>query len=160
MEVCPNCGSYVVALSDDIGWCASCSEELTGTPPTCKVCNIEIPSTTTHLLCSQCKEHKWLMRYADDIERAMATNNLRAGEARRLVRVNNRPICKSCHQPIKGGAAGIDLFCTKTQACVKAGTAYRYHKNVKRRTHEESLHRAMTTSISIGLVTSRGLKWR
>jgi len=156
MEVCPNCGSYVVALSDDTGWCASCTADHTGAPTTCRICN----RVSANGLCSRCKELKWLTRYADEVERIMAIHGIKASKARRFVRISNRPICNSCHEPIKGGAQGVDLFCTKTTACIKAGNAYKYHKNVKRRSHEESLHRAMTISISVQLVSSRGIKWQ
>src|SRR6266403_2302825 len=100
-EFCPNCGEFVPYLHEETGFCYSCS----GIEPTrrCLGCNSIIEEGSE---CNRCKYRKWLERNADNIERIMVTNGVKASIAKRIVLANNRPVCLVCRNPIKGGQVG------------------------------------------------------
>jgi len=141
IEVCPNCGDLVDVLNDTTGWCDSCS----GVTPSnsCIRCGQEIGSG---IRCSRCKYLFWLDCNADQIERLMATDGIKASKAKRLVIEQNRPKCLSCGEPIHRGMKDRDLFCNTKPECRRAGNAYDYHKNRQRRPHNESVQRALVAA--------------
>jgi ribosomal protein L34E len=83
---------------------------------------------------------------ADEIERYMVVFCVTATIAKRQVRDNNRPLCHSCGNPIKGGTKGRHFFCKKTAHCVKAHNSYNFHRRIQNRSHEESIQRAVVAS--------------
>lgn len=134
-EVCSNCGEFVSSLNDKTGWCDSCSGVTK-----CVTCGCPTDSKR----CGRCKYLYWLEQNADEIERVMATFGVKASKAKKVVIARNRPICLCCHKPIHRGMKNRDLFCSTKPECIKASTAYNYHKNIQHRSHAESLIRALT----------------
>jgi hypothetical protein len=86
---------------------------------------------------------RWLERNGDKIEQVMATFELSAGKAKKLVRTNNRPVCLCCGKPIKGGQKGKNYFCRKTKACKTGHNSYHYYKT---RGYADALERAMVAA--------------
>lgn len=142
LEFCAECGGLVARLNEQTGWCDDCSKELGYITPSCPSCGVE---NETGKLCSRCKYEFWLERNADAIERVMAIQSVSVRVARRVVQADNRPKCKSCGHPIKGGTKGRSLFCTKRPECVKAHNTYTYHRRSK--SQSEALELAITASI-------------
>lgn len=146
-DLCPSCGNFVDSLLEETGWCYPCS----GIAPSkrCIRCN-KLTDRGRH--CRSCAYILWLLRNADKIEEIMASEGITARSARKICEELNRPICLSCKQPIKGGQRfGTPLFCTKTEACVKARNAYHWHRYVQRKPKEESVTRALTAVLAYNL---------
>lgn len=154
-ELCPECGEFFDSLNEETGWCNSCS----GVTP-CQGCNEPLDEraiTANEHLCNKCKYINWLEANADQIDRVMVTQQVTASIAKKIVIADNRPICVSCGNPIKGGSKASSnkpqsLFCTKTAKCRKAQNAYRYYYNFKRLTHEEALQRALVSATTFSLI--------
>jgi hypothetical protein len=147
-EFCPNCGAFVPYLHEETGFCYSCS----GIEPTrrCSGCNNILGDDHEGNECWRCKYRRWLERNADNIERVMVTNGVKASKAKRIVLASNRPICLSCREPIKGGQIGKHFFCRTNKICRKASTTYRYHRT-KNKSHDEAIKKAIEAAYIIKL---------
>ena len=149
-EYCPSCGQFVDSLNDNTGWCNLCS----GVTP-CLRCNkplVDRAVSDNEKLCNSCKYIVWLETNADAIDRTMAEYCVSAAQAKRIVLQQNRPICLSCHNPIKGGTKGRHIFCTKTAECRKAQNAYRYYYNYKRLPQDEAIQKALYAATEFSLI--------
>lgn len=140
LEFCIECSNLVEELNEFTGWCNECTKLVMPTCPNCGRPSIG------NKLCSHCKYILWLTKYADDIERAMATQGIgfSVRKARRIIAEATRPKCYSCGNPIKGGSPGKHFFCTKNPECVKAHNVYEYQHRTK--PHGEALILAVTAS--------------
>lgn len=147
-ELCPSCGDFVDVLLSETGWCYSCSG--IAPPNRCIRCNT-LTDRGKH--CRSCAYILWLLRNADQIEEIMAELTLPASKAKRVCEERNRPNCLCCKQPIKGGQRwGKPLFCTNTEACIKARHTYHWHYRIQRRSKEESITRALTAALAYKLM--------
>lgn len=153
MEFCSECGSEVDALNELTGWCDPCSGI---TPPIrCNRCS-RPNDNPGHKYCFACRYIRWLEHHADDIELIMATDEISAAKARRLVhsRSTNAPHCLCCGNRIKGGQYGKHFFCKKNRECVKAHHAYRYHRRTLNRTHEQAVEQALIAAFVSKITTA------
>lgn len=142
LEFCSECGNFVDVLHDGTGWCYECSRKLGYLTPSCPSCEKE---TSDGKLCSRCKYESWLERNADSIELIMVVQDVTVRTAKRLVAAQNRPICQSCHEPIKGGQKGRHFFCKRNPECAKGHRVYEYHLRTK--PQSEALALAVTASM-------------
>ncbi len=140
--LCPSCGQFVDRLNDYTGWCDPCS----GITPSTHCRNCGQPLGANNGLCNSCKYLVWLETNADAIDSTMAKYFVSAAQAKRIVLQQNRPICRSCLTPIKGGTKDRHIFCTKTAKCRKAQNAYRYYYNYKRLPQDEAIRKALESA--------------
>lgn len=150
-EFCAQCGEFVDYLNDETGWCNPCS----GVTP-CLRCDEPLNERAVganERLCNRCKYLVWLETNADAIDRVMATQEISAAAAKRVIIQQNRPICPSCNNPIKGGTKGRHVLCTQTAKCRKAHNAYRYYRYQKGLPHNEALQRALTKATIFTLIS-------
>lgn len=142
-EFCSECGNFVESLDSYSGWCNDCTVKNGYVIAlSCPLCNR--PSTDGKI-CSRCKYESWLERNANGIELIMAVEMVSVRIAKHKVSAQNRPLCQSCHKPIKGGQKGRHFFCTKNPECVKGHTTYEYHSRNK--PQREALELAITASL-------------
>jgi hypothetical protein len=139
---CSECGDFFDKLDELTGWCEKCSIAAGYLAPSCPICH---EPTINGKPCSKCRYAAWLLRNGDAIDRAIAEHGLSPRNAKKIVEAANRPICKSCGKPIKGGQKGRHNFCMKNPECVKAHNAYTYH--IKTKPPEEALALAITASV-------------
>lgn len=153
-EFCTECGYFVNELNDETGWCNDCSKELgyVVAPSVCPRCGE--PSLRGLSTCGRCKYSTWLERNADEIERVMATQVVTVRVAKRVVQQQNRPICNSCQQPIKGGQKGRHYFCRVKPECIRGSNVY--ERNLKTKPQAEALELAITASLIFKLTASIG----
>jgi len=120
-EFCPSCGSFVDRIVAETGWCVVCSGD---TQAVCIGCNDLFVKDQPHRkLCPWCREERWLLRHADEIERYLA-DGFSIHYARREIYESNRPVCISCGNPIKGATNGA-MFCKQTIECRRWRRRYR-----------------------------------
>src|SRR4051794_6916074 len=126
LNVCPNCGKYA-DLTEMTGWCAECS------PSICTRCgNSFAHDTPRRIVCSTCREKRWLEENADRIEDHII-DGLSYTAAKTAVRRENRPICLCCGVKIVKG-----FFCTTKPDCRKAFHRYKWRLS-KGMTQERAL---------------------
>lgn len=155
-EYCPSCGEFVAQLVDETGWCFECSGIEYGFDSLkandCARCGSELNDHTTGRYCVRCKRIIWLEKNSDAVEIVMIERQLTFFQAKDVVKALNRPICRVCENPIKGGQKGIHFFCTKTPACRRAHNAYRRNVYVKSQPRDVALREATITG-KIELIT-------
>jgi len=120
-DYCPSCGNFVDDIDADTGWCLECSG---GSQARCIGCgNLFTKDAPHRKLCPWCREERWLLRHANEIEDYMlagATFKF----AKREVYYNNRPVCISCNEPIPLATNGAN-FCTRYIMCRRWRRRYR-----------------------------------
>lgn len=144
LEYCSECSNLVESLNDTSGWCDDCTrkngyESLI--TPLCPSCN---SPNSDGKLCSRCKYESWLQRNANAIELVMVVQVVSVRVAKKVVLEQNRPICQSCGNKIKGGQKDRHFFCTKNPECRKGHTVYEY--NLRNKPQREALELAITAS--------------
>jgi hypothetical protein len=123
---CPSCGGWFsdADFNHDEGWCKVCARPET---PKCRRCG---GSTDGHrTTCTGCRNEAWLVKYEDEIELLVTTKGYSVSYAKTVIVDMVRPICVSCHRPIKGGTPGESLFCTH-DSC--RGLYFKYRRLLKR----------------------------
>ena len=120
-EFCVSCGNFVDELDETTGFCLEC---IGSVKTRCLGCSQLFARDQPHRrLCPKCREERWLERNADRLEDYLefgATIQF----AKRSVYGENRPVCLSCNEPIKGAKNGAN-FCTRTTDCRRWQRRYR-----------------------------------
>lgn len=60
-----------------------------------------------------------------------------------IVHDDNRPRCAMCDDEIKHGTKGRTLFCTKRDACRRAGIRYNRYRKRNKMTDDEALEKVL-----------------
>jgi hypothetical protein len=131
MDVCPNCGDFVLELLRDTGWCRDCS------PTRCDRCGNEVKlDQKSRRLCSWCRRIDWFERNFDRIEDLLGLG-FDLGQAIFYTKDLNRPRCLNCGDAINRGH-----FCAKKK-CKQAYHRYKWNRWHKGMTEEQSLREAL-----------------
>ena len=120
-EYCPSCGNFVDEIDLDSGWCLECTGD---SKARCLNCDELFTKDQPHRkLCGHCREERWLLQHADELEDYLVRGATFAF-AKREVYHNNRPRCTSCGDPIKNASNGA-MFCTQRLECRRWRRRYR-----------------------------------
>lgn len=123
-DFCPSCGNFVNHIDAITGWCYVCSGD---TKTQCIACGREFTKDQPHRkLCGWCREERWLIRHADEIEEYMQYGaSFQFAKRETYYNSRYRPVCISCGRSIKFRPANGAIFCKQTIRCRRWRRRYR-----------------------------------
>jgi ribosomal protein L32 len=131
VEVCPQCGDFVLELLRDTGWCRDCS------PKRCERCGKEIKlDQKSRRLCSWCRRNEWFERNFDLIEEFLVIG-FSLSEAILRTKDLKFPRCLNCGNVINRGH-----FCSEEE-CRKAYHRYKWNRWERKMSEEQALREAI-----------------